>query len=288
VSCRDTSIQRGPSLTHLRHRWILTKLVPKQSRTNETLHFLLDHPRRCFIYLFPSHQTWFLVTILIILKYVCLGDLSVIWYSDLPSLQFHRLVLLHGFRHRESGYRLYSPWCQIHHWITASCCCASCWIWFGTSVCSSTSSKVRQNQCPRGSYVLIWCYRVLYAVMMYISVCESQAVCGVLKYIDIVLFSRSNRFEVCSGTICLHRTMFSHTQFPTVSGRPMYMKSSPLASFETRKRRKRTDSRRLAPGSQCGVDTSPCTLEGSLLLVSLHLDLVTTYTLTNELKICGG
>ncbi|KAI0282873.1 cation transport protein-domain-containing protein [Russula aff. rugulosa BPL654] len=49
-------------------RWITTKLVPKQSQLNETLHFLLDHPRRCFIYLFPSHQTWFLLTVLIILN----------------------------------------------------------------------------------------------------------------------------------------------------------------------------------------------------------------------------
>ncbi|CCL99243.1 uncharacterized protein FIBRA_01258 [Fibroporia radiculosa] len=48
--------------------WILSKLVPRQSRLNETLHFLLDHPRRCFIYLFPSHQTWFLLTILTILN----------------------------------------------------------------------------------------------------------------------------------------------------------------------------------------------------------------------------
>ncbi|KAF8070723.1 cation transport protein-domain-containing protein [Lyophyllum atratum] len=43
--------------------WSLSKLVPKTSRAHETLHFLLDHPRRCFIYLFPSHQTWFLLTI---------------------------------------------------------------------------------------------------------------------------------------------------------------------------------------------------------------------------------
>ncbi|KAI0753123.1 cation transport protein-domain-containing protein [Daedaleopsis nitida] len=48
--------------------WILTKLVPKHSRINETLHFLLDHPRRCFIYLFPSHQTWFLLTVLFALN----------------------------------------------------------------------------------------------------------------------------------------------------------------------------------------------------------------------------
>ncbi|KAI9465251.1 cation transport protein-domain-containing protein, partial [Lactarius psammicola] len=50
-----------------RHRWILTKLVPPNSQLYETLYFLLDHPRRCFIYLFPSHQTWFLLTVLIIM-----------------------------------------------------------------------------------------------------------------------------------------------------------------------------------------------------------------------------
>ncbi|KAI5995376.1 cation transport protein-domain-containing protein [Pisolithus marmoratus] len=43
--------------------WVVTKIIPANSRLNETLHFLLDHPRRCFIYLFPSHQTWFLLTI---------------------------------------------------------------------------------------------------------------------------------------------------------------------------------------------------------------------------------
>jgi len=48
--------------------WVTTKLVPKKSQLNETLHFLLDHPRRCFIYLFPSHQTWFLLTVLVILN----------------------------------------------------------------------------------------------------------------------------------------------------------------------------------------------------------------------------
>src|SRR5882762_6641931 len=70
---------------HSNDRWILTKLVPDQSRANETLHFLLDHPRRCFIYLFPSHQTWFLVTVLIILKYVCLC------YSSLADIHIFYL-----------------------------------------------------------------------------------------------------------------------------------------------------------------------------------------------------
>ncbi|KAI6163433.1 cation transport protein-domain-containing protein [Pisolithus thermaeus] len=48
--------------------WVVTKIIPAGSRLSETLHFLLDHPRRCFIYLFPSHQTWFLLTGLFILN----------------------------------------------------------------------------------------------------------------------------------------------------------------------------------------------------------------------------
>ncbi|GAA6063846.1 hypothetical protein JCM10212_003593 [Sporobolomyces blumeae] len=48
--------------------WTLSKIVPSQSRVRETLQFLLDHPRRCYIYLFPSHQTWFLVFALVCLN----------------------------------------------------------------------------------------------------------------------------------------------------------------------------------------------------------------------------
>ncbi|KAF7362270.1 Potassium transport protein [Mycena venus] len=48
--------------------WMLAHVVPKGSRASETLHFLLDHPRRCFIYLFPSHQTWFLLTVVLFLN----------------------------------------------------------------------------------------------------------------------------------------------------------------------------------------------------------------------------
>ncbi|KZT12176.1 TrkH-domain-containing protein [Laetiporus sulphureus 93-53] len=40
--------------------WILMTVFPHQSRTKQTLQFLLDHPRRCFIYMFPSNQTWLL------------------------------------------------------------------------------------------------------------------------------------------------------------------------------------------------------------------------------------
>ncbi|ETW82203.1 potassium transporter [Heterobasidion irregulare TC 32-1] len=48
--------------------WGIFKSVPKTSQMRETLQFLLDHPRRCFIYLFPSRQTWFLLIMLIFLN----------------------------------------------------------------------------------------------------------------------------------------------------------------------------------------------------------------------------
>ncbi|GAA5981464.1 hypothetical protein JCM5350_004076 [Sporobolomyces pararoseus] len=48
--------------------WTFSKLVPRESRIKETLSFLLDHPRRTYIYLFPAHQTWQLVFVLICLN----------------------------------------------------------------------------------------------------------------------------------------------------------------------------------------------------------------------------
>ncbi|KAF3927740.1 hypothetical protein ABW21_db0207328 [Orbilia brochopaga] len=48
--------------------WILWKICPKHWVTKESLHFLLDHPRRCFTLLFPSTATWWLFAILVILN----------------------------------------------------------------------------------------------------------------------------------------------------------------------------------------------------------------------------
>ena len=42
---------------------------------HDTLHFLLDHPRRCTIYLFPSHQTWLLFGVTVLLQYVSIHPL---------------------------------------------------------------------------------------------------------------------------------------------------------------------------------------------------------------------
>jgi len=48
--------------------WTMTKILPNRSRTRETVLFLLDHPRRCFTYLFPSRTTWLLTLVLFILN----------------------------------------------------------------------------------------------------------------------------------------------------------------------------------------------------------------------------
>lgn len=58
-------------------RFFLSKIVPRTSPLHETLQFLLDHPRRCFIYLFPSHQTWFLLIVVITLKYARLWQIGI-------------------------------------------------------------------------------------------------------------------------------------------------------------------------------------------------------------------
>ncbi|KAJ2922682.1 hypothetical protein H1R20_g14420, partial [Candolleomyces eurysporus] len=47
--------------------WILSKMCKQDADLHKVLSFLLDHPRRCFLYLFPSHQTWFLLTVVILL-----------------------------------------------------------------------------------------------------------------------------------------------------------------------------------------------------------------------------
>lgn len=43
--------------------WITAKLLPPTSRLHHSLAFLLHHPRRCSILLFPSINTWYLAAI---------------------------------------------------------------------------------------------------------------------------------------------------------------------------------------------------------------------------------
>ncbi|WFD00226.1 hypothetical protein MYAM1_002974 [Malassezia yamatoensis] len=50
--------------------WIMTKCVGESSHLYETLQFLLDHPRRCFVYLFPREKTWFLFGLVVLLTLI--------------------------------------------------------------------------------------------------------------------------------------------------------------------------------------------------------------------------
>ncbi|KAK4122740.1 potassium transporter [Parathielavia appendiculata] len=62
--------------------WTMFKLAPKQSSVKETLRFLLDHPRRCYMLLFPSHPTWILFGILVVMNLV---DVLLIIVLDLDN-----------------------------------------------------------------------------------------------------------------------------------------------------------------------------------------------------------
>ena len=50
--------------------WIMSKVCPRHHSIQEPLHFLLDHPRRCYTLLFPSKPTWILFGILFALNFV--------------------------------------------------------------------------------------------------------------------------------------------------------------------------------------------------------------------------
>ena len=54
--------------------WLIAKIVPADSRLHHSLTFLLHYPRRCFILLFPSINTWYLTAIqtaLYLLLWIC-------------------------------------------------------------------------------------------------------------------------------------------------------------------------------------------------------------------------
>ncbi|GAA5966622.1 hypothetical protein JCM3765_005679 [Sporobolomyces pararoseus] len=62
--------------------WIGSKLVPRESRSRETMQYLLDHPRRTYIYLFPARQTWLLVFLLFLFNGI---DWLCFWLLDIGN-----------------------------------------------------------------------------------------------------------------------------------------------------------------------------------------------------------
>ncbi|CCC11989.1 unnamed protein product [Sordaria macrospora k-hell] len=78
--------------------WVMSIVVPRDSGLYEEVRFLLDHPRRCFILLFPSGATWWLFFILIGLNitdvvFFVVLDLGTGPVVDLPA----GIKVLNGF-----------------------------------------------------------------------------------------------------------------------------------------------------------------------------------------------
>lgn len=62
--------------------WVTYKLTPSNKPNKAALKFLLDHPRRCYTLLFPSHPTWILFGIIAALNFV---DVLLIIVLDLDN-----------------------------------------------------------------------------------------------------------------------------------------------------------------------------------------------------------
>ncbi|KAF8435126.1 cation transport protein-domain-containing protein [Boletus edulis BED1] len=98
-------------LSKCRFSWTIAKLIPTKSRLYETLHFLLDHPRRCFVYLFPAHQTWFLLSVLVLLNsidFFCFMVLNI-GIPEIESIPFgtrFAVGLLQATDVRASGFNI--------------------------------------------------------------------------------------------------------------------------------------------------------------------------------------
>ncbi|KAI0638942.1 TrkH-domain-containing protein [Trametes polyzona] len=93
--------------------WIYTKVTKPGSATDLALDFLLDHPRRCFLYLFPSHVTWYLVATLVIFtifELVCfiVLDIGLDVTESLPPGTRVVAGLFQSFAVRASGFPIVS------------------------------------------------------------------------------------------------------------------------------------------------------------------------------------
>ena len=61
--------------------WVMQLMLPRKSAMYETLRFLLDHPRRCFIYLFRTESTLFLLATVLLFT---ISDWFFAMVLDLP------------------------------------------------------------------------------------------------------------------------------------------------------------------------------------------------------------
>ena len=88
--------------------WSASKIFPKRSSIQESLHFLLNHPRRCYILLFPSGPTWALFGILTLLNvadilFIILLDLDNPTVTVLPGWQRFCAAVFQAVSSRHTG-----------------------------------------------------------------------------------------------------------------------------------------------------------------------------------------
>ncbi|KAK1220584.1 hypothetical protein PQX77_016636 [Marasmius sp. AFHP31] len=91
--------------------WVGSRVSREGSDAEKAFSFLLDHPRRCFIYLFPSHQTWFLLIVLVMFSAVewILFEVLNIGLAPYGSLNTGAKVicgLFQGLAARASGFSI--------------------------------------------------------------------------------------------------------------------------------------------------------------------------------------
>lgn len=88
--------------------WTGYKLSLVGSETHQTLSFLLHHSRRCFLYLFPSHQTYFLLIVLVLFSAIEWAGFGILniglpTFQALPIRSRVILGLFQGITVRASG-----------------------------------------------------------------------------------------------------------------------------------------------------------------------------------------
>lgn len=152
------------------YSWILYKLFPKNTRTHEALKFLLDHPRRCFIALFPSPQTWLLFFVLCVMK-------CALRHRRLPASltsfvsQCHPILRRLDLEYRQPSHRCDTYWDADSSVPLILVGCAKCGIPRRRRLLADPGNTVRflstvaiVRPIPNVSS------RVLYVIMMYIAV----------------------------------------------------------------------------------------------------------------------
>ncbi|KAK0493448.1 potassium transporter [Armillaria luteobubalina] len=91
--------------------WICSKFTKPGSDLDKALDFLLHYPRRCYLYLFPSHQTWFLMIVLLLMSFVEWVAFEVLntgleFYDTMPTGVKIVSGLFQGLAARASGFSM--------------------------------------------------------------------------------------------------------------------------------------------------------------------------------------